>query len=182
MRKKPWGGKRLDPSLRRAVERRVPFPLRILEHRDELGSQLDLVAEVGDRRLYVFSVGAVLWATIRGEEVVKVMVVEGRAGAELYDKYTFQLPPGEKERILASLLPGRDAGESLREAFGERLVPLQDLGETARKGHRTVWFIVNVGWPRRRAVLHIDLDPAGAIVEAGILEEKRAVRAIDDLV
>lgn len=175
----PWGAG-LDPALRRRVEERVPFPVRALHDRDDLGHQLHLVDDQGDRRLYVFSTGGVLWATVRDDQVVAVRVLEGAEALRVYRRHAWRLPGELRDRIRESLAPGRDAGEALREVFGDRLAALDGLGEERRGTHEVHVFLVRHASPRRRAVLEIEVDPRGRLAHTRVLEGETARQRLDD--
>ena len=178
----PWGGVKLSKDLRKRVLERVPFPEAILGDRDDpMGFELRFLAEDGGRRLYVFNQGGVMWATVRDGMVVEVEILEGRRAGRVYDRYAFSLAQDYAQRILTSLRVGRDAGEGLREVFGDRLIPLVDLTESTRKGHAVYAWQVNHGAPKRQAVLELEVDAQGRIAAVDLMQGERAARYLDTL-
>lgn len=178
----PWGGVKLSEALRRRVIERVPFPEAVLGDRDDpMGCQLHFLAEAGGRRLYVFNQGGVLWATVRDGVVVGVQILEGRKAQRVYRAHVLALPPDHAELILTSLRVGRDAGEGLREVFGDRLHALTDLTESSRQGRSVYAWLVNHGPPKRQAVLELEVDAQGRIAAVDLMQGKRAARYLDNL-
>ena len=176
----PAGHIRMSRADRREIERRVPFPVSILGDRDDAFWRLfHCAAEEGDRRLYTFKPGIVLWVAIRDEMVVKVKVFEGRRAQRELENHAYFLPPDYADRILSALKVGRDGGEGLREVFGDKLIPLQDLGETSRGDHRIYWFLVRNHWPEHRAALELELDSRGLIAGVDLHQGQRATRVFE---
>ena len=179
---RPGGHIRISQSTRHEIERSVPFPVSMLGDRDEhFWRQFTCVALKRDRRLYVFEGGAVLWATIRDDMVVRVELLEGQRARREFDAHAYSLPKDYADRILSSLRESRDASEGLREVFGDRLIPLEDLAESSQGDHPIYWFLVRYHWPALRAVLKLEVDAQHRIVRADLQQGARAARTIESL-
>lgn len=167
-----------DPALVKALRRRVPLDPSVFDDRDDELSQLRWVADVGRRKLYLFPDASAAWGRLREGQLVSFDVVTGEDAADVYYDRVTRLPGERVDAILAALRPGREAGEALREVFGDNLSGLSDVRTTSVAGGEEYIFRVHNGRPYRRGVLALTVDADGRIQEASLPTGRAARRAV----
>lgn len=150
-----------------------PFGADLLTDRDRgMGEVLRPVAERGNHRMFLLNRMAVLWATLDGEEVVKVDILEGHDALEAWITYAWKLPESLLERIGEGLVRGVPVAEGLAAVWprGHYLTSLHGEGPV-----RT--WVARPTLPYRWGVVRLRVGASEQILGVEVLEGGKGFEA-----
>lgn len=164
----------------------VPFDRYWME-REGLG--LRHVVDIGDRALYRYPTEACVWATLRGDEVVALEVVEGEEAARLIAEHAWRLLPETKEKLVEALAKHPFLDDAISTTFGAVLPTDRTRRFNAQlarelrvsEGLYALWVLHQGGSTIfRRAALEAIVDDEGRTVSWKLVEGPDGRRLVEE--
>ena len=158
----------------------VPCPPDELFHRDGgLLRGARLVAREEGRSLYVSHTEQVFWAYGDPHLIRRIECLEGRRAANTLETYTWALPQAVLETLRSALTPGAALEATLSDLRGLRAHLLTRRRRADGAAERD--YLLIQALPPRRAILHVAIDAAGAVIHHEIHSGRDGSRRYDAL-
>lgn len=142
----------------------TPFSAAELTSRDGLGARFTLVREEDDRWLLRSAHRAMVWVDVSDGDAVGYTLMEGDDAREMDRRYSFQMRPDTRDRLVKTLLPGTDAEAGLDAVFGDDRDGVESISHARLPdGARGTYYVEDEG------VFVLDVDDDGAVTELRIV-------------